>query len=1567
MGRKFAEVFPSIQLKEEYTLVMEQVTVEKIVMTKTRERLKVYITCNNLIEKRILHQIEKQIENQLSDQLTGGSSKTEVVFYETYHLSGQYDVQTLFERYLDSMIYELKEYSPILGVMLAKAEISFPAPGEVTISCEENELYKQKEKELTRILEKIVCERCGLKGEFFFQYHEPKENVTAKEREAMMARKAALISAVAAGGSQGEVNEAAADTLWNGDDNNGLHNAATNAGEGKAKQGTTGDGLHNDNKSAEKSAQEPVADKAQSSLHNSPQPPKRPEKKFEKGGFRRNGGFGRGFKGDDPDLIMGFNTDGEIVRMDQLEDGIGNVVIHGQIWGIEEGRSFEKSQKTIVTFYITDFTDSLKCKVFCPDEELSGFLGTLKNGSFYLLSGNVSYDIYDRELEMMVKAIKKSADWRTVREDHSIKKRVELHCHTKCSEMDGVSEAKDIVMRAYKWGHPAIAITDHGGVQALADVYHEAYGEIIKMEKDKAEAAGEVFDRQKAFKIIIGCEIYLVDDTMDVVVDSKGQSLLDSFVVFDIETTGFSAEKNNIIEIGAVKVEGGVITDRFSSYVNPREPIPMRIQTLTTISDETVKDAPYIEEVLPKFMDFCKGSILVAHNARFDIGFIKENCRRQEIPFDYTWLDTLQIARVLMPKLAKFTLDNVAKNLKIVLLQHHRAVDDAECTAKIFEKFISMLQERKVYDLDGLNEFTRSSDDMIRKMPTYHCIVLAKNDTGRCNLYRLISASNLRFFNRRPRIPKTMLTELREGLIIGSACEAGELFRAIVDGRSSTEISSIASFYDYLEIQPIGNNAFMIDDDKFEDVHNEEDLKELNRKIVSLGKQLKKPVCATCDVHFLNPEDEIYRRIIMAGKGFDDADNQAPLYLRTTEEMLEEFSYLGMDTAREVVIDNPNLISDMVDVVEAARPDKCPPVIPDSDTILRKICHQRAVEIYGEDLPQIVKDRMEKELDSIISNGFAVMYIIAQKLVWKSVEDGYLVGSRGSVGSSFVAFLAGITEVNSLSAHYLCPSCHYVDFDSEEVRSFSGMAGCDMPDKICPVCGKPLSKEGFDIPFETFLGFKGDKEPDIDLNFSNEYQSKAHKYTEVIFGDGQTFKAGTIGTLADKTAAGYVRKYYEEHGVIKRRCEVERIAIGCTGILRSTGQHPGGIVVLPLGEDINSFTPVQHPANDMTSNIVTTHFDYHKIDHNLLKLDILGHLDPTMIRMLQDLTGVDPVTIPLDDKKVMSLFQDLSALGLSPEDLDGCTLGARGIPEFGTENAINMLKDTKPQSFTDLVRISGLSHGEGIWEGNAKKLISEGTTTISKAICTRDDIMIYLIDMGLDSSEAFDIMENVRKGKVAKGKCGKWGQWKEDMAAHGVPDWYIWSCEQIKYMFPKAHAAAYVMMAWRVGYCKVYYPLAYYTAYFSIRAKAFNYELMCLGKAKANQELENLKKKKKELMKKKEKLQAKDDDTISDLLLVQEMYARGIEFAPIDIYKAHSRRFQIIDGKIMPALSAIEGMGAAAAEQFMEGARAGTFISIDDLKTRTKVPTNVLEKMKQLGLLEGLPESNQLSLFDMLG
>ena len=1046
-----------------------------------------------------------------------------------------------------------------------------------------------------------------------------------------------------------------------------------------------------------------------------------------------------------------------------------------------------------------------------------------------------------------------------------------------------------------------------------------------------------------------------MDDLQEIVTGESGQDFNTDFVVFDIETTGFSPVNNRIIEIGAVKVSAGQITDRFSAFVNPDVPIPFEIEKLTGINDSMVMDAPFIETVLPQFLEFCKDAVLVAHNAGFDMSFIKENAGRQGISRKFTYVDTVGMARILLPHQAKHTLDAVAKTMGVSLENHHRAVDDAEATAEIFVKFIPMLKEAGADTLAKVNAMGDSSPEIVKRLPSYHAIILAENNIGRENLYRLVSESHLTYYSKRPRVPKSFLMKHREGLILGSACEAGELYRAIIEGKPETEIARLVNFYDYLEIQPLGNNKFMIESEKVPSINSMEDVMDVNRRIVALGEEFGKPVVATCDVHFLDPEDEVYRRIIMAGKGFTDADEQAPLYFRTTEEMLEEFSYLGSDKAEEVVITNTNKIADRIDVMAPVRPDKCPPVIPDSDKTLTDICYHKAHELYGEELPQIVEDRLQKELHSIITNGFAVMYIIAQKLVWKSVEDGYLVGSRGSVGSSLVAFMAGITEVNSLSAHYRCPNCHYYDFDSPEVKAYAGNAGCDMPDKDCPVCGKPLVKDGFDIPFETFLGFKGDKEPDIDLNFSGEYQSKAHKYTEVIFGAGQTYRAGTIATLADKTAFGYVKNYYEERGKRKRTCEINRIVGGCTGIRRSTGQHPGGIIVLPMGEDINSFTPVQHPANDMTTDIVTTHFDYHSIDHNLLKLDILGHDDPTMIRMLQDLTGIDPTKIPLDDKQVMSLFQNTTALGITPDQISGCPVGSLGIPEFGTDFVIQMLLDTKPQCFSDLIRISGLGHGTDVWLGNAQTLILEGTATISSCICCRDDIMIYLINKGVDSALSFTIMESVRKGKGLK------PEWEEAMKAQNVPDWYIWSCKKIKYMFPKAHAAAYVMMAWRIAYCKINYPLAYYASYFSIRASAFSYELMCQGQSHLEKNMADYKRRGDAGT-----LSKKEQDTYKDMKIVQEMYARGFDFVPIDIFTAQSRNFQIVGDKLMPSLNSIDGLGEKAADAIVEAAKDGPFLSKDDFRQRTKVSKTIIDMMDELNLLGDLPESNQISLFDFV-
>ena len=1237
---------------------------------------------------------------------------------------------------------------------------------------------------------------------------------------------------------------------------------------------------------------------------------------------------------EDKDIFYGRNFEGEETEIHEIIDEMGEVVVRGKIIQLETREI--RNEKTIVMFAVTDFTDTIKAKVFTKNERLPELLDKLKEGAFIKMKAVAMMDQFEHDIALgSVSGIKTIPDFTEKRMDHSPVKRVELHCHTTMSDMDGVTDVKKLLKTAMGWGHQAMAITDHGVVQAFPDANHCVEG--------------------KDFKVIYGMEGYLVDDIKNIVTDSRGQSLDSTFVVFDIETTGFSAVNDRIIEIGAVKVENGMITEKFSEFVNPERPIPFEIEKLTSINDRMVEDAPNISVILPKFMDFCGGSVLVAHNADFDTGFIRHNCEVLGLPYDYTYVDTLGIARSFLEGLKNYKLDTVVEAMGCTLANHHRAVDDAGATADVFVRFLERFKEKNIRDLDELNTYSAMSVDAIKKLKTYHIILLAKNEIGRINLYRLVSLSHLDYYARRPRIPKSVLAKYREGLIIGSACEAGELFRAVVDERSEEEIARIVEFYDYLEIQPTGNNEFMIRDPKMTKVSTVADLQDLNRKIVELGEKFNKPVCATCDVHFLNPEDEVYRRIIMSNKGFGDADLQPPLYLRTTEEMLDEFQYLGAEKAEEVVVTNTNRIADMIDRISPVRPDKCPPVIENSAGILRDICYNRAHELYGEDLPDIVTERLERELNSIIGNGFAVMYIIAQKLVWKSVADGYLVGSRGSVGSSFVAYMAGITEVNSLQAHYLCPKCHYVDFDSDYVKSFSGRSGCDMEDRVCPVCGEPLMKEGHDIPFETFLGFKGNKEPDIDLNFSGDYQSKAHAYTEVIFGKGKTFRAGTVGTLADKTAYGYAMHYYEEHEQHKRSCELDRISSGCVGVRRTTGQHPGGIIVVPHGEEIYSFTPVQHPANDQTTKIITTHFDYHSIDHNLLKLDILGHDDPTMIRMLEDITGVDATKIRLDDPEVLSLFHGLEALHIKPEDIGGTDLGSLGIPEFGTEFVMQMLRDTKPKAFSDLVRISGLSHGTDVWLGNAQTLIQEGKAQISTAICTRDDIMIYLIDKGVESEQSFKIMESVRKGK------GLTPDYEKVMKEHDVPDWYLWSCKKIKYMFPKAHAVAYVMMGIRIAWFKIHEPLAYYAAFFTIRATAFDYGLMCQGKAAIDNHIK--------AYKANPNLSKKEQDTLRDMKIVQEFYARGFEFLKIDLYQSDAIKFQVVEGKLLPPFSVIEGMGGIAAEALAVAAHAETergekFLSKDDIRQKAKVSQTVLDTMAELGLLGGLPESNQLSIFD---
>ena len=1496
MGKDFFEVFPTLNLPEDVRFLLKDVRVTKVATNSTRDFIRIYLFSTHLLQKKKIYELEYSIKHQLFDR-----SSIQVEILESYQLSGQYTPENLMNEYYESILLELEQRSAVERSMFEHADCEFE-DGVLNLKLQNSIVAEGKKDSIVNLLLEVFNNRFHVPLSVKVGYLPPKKKSALEFNDLLL---------------QAEVDEI----------------IERNEALRKEKQKKAGESENGGNDSGKE---------------KSPPVPKMPkEKRFGK--EMKKPIMRRDFrKSDDPNMIYGRDFDDTPIELSQVVGEMGEITIRGKVISFDTREI--RNEKTILMFAVTDFTDTITVKMFARNDQLPDLLGDIKKGSFLKVKGITTIDKFDGELTIgSVTGIRKIHDFTVSRKDLYPEKRVELHCHTKMSDMDGVSEVNDIVKRAHDWGHKAIAITDHGVVQAFPDANHFI----------------QSLDKEDPFKIIYGVEAYLVDDLTEIAPGAGSQSLDGTYVVFDLETTGFSPIQDKIIEIGAVKVERGVITERFSTFVNPKIPIPFKITQLTSITDDMVVDAETIDVVLPKFLDFIGDAVLVAHNAGFDVSFIEQNCRYQEIEREFISLDTVALARVLLPTLSKYKLNVVAKALNISLENHHRAVDDAGATAEIFVRFVEMLKEREIDTLKELNQFGSMNPDAIRKLPSHHAVILAKNETGRVNLYRLVSMSHLQYFSRMPRIPKSEFLRSREGLIIGSACEAGELFQAVLNGKSEEQIAKLVDFYDYLEIQPIGNNRFMIASDRVSNVRSEEDLRDLNRKIVRLGEKFQKPVVATCDVHFLDPEDEVYRRIIMAGKGFTDADEQAPLYLHTTEEMMEEFSYLGTAKAHEVVIENPNKIADMIEKISPVRPDKCPPVIDNSDQQLRDICYKKAHEMYGENLPDVVTERLERELHSIISNGFAVMYIIAQKLVWKSNEDGYLVGSRGSVGSSFVATMAGITEVNPLSPHYYCPHCHYSDFDSEEVRAFAGGCGWDMKDKDCPVCGHPLIKDGFDIPFETFLGFKGNKEPDIDLNFSGDYQSNAHKYTEVIFGKGQTFRAGTIGTLADKTAFGFVKNYYEERGSRKRNCEIDRIVQGCTGIRRSTGQHPGGIIVLPHGEDINSFTPVQHPANDMTTDIITTHFDYHSIDHNLLKLDILGHDDPTMIKTLEELINSDAMEneydgkehvfdardIPLDDPDVMSLFANTSALGITPEDIDGCPVGCLGIPEFGTDFVIQMVVDTKPKTLSDLIRISGLSHGTDVWLNNAQTLILEGKATISTAICTRDDIMTYLINKGMDSELSFTIMEKVRKGK------GLTPEFEKSMKEAGVPDWYIWSCKKIKYMFPKAHAAAYVMMAYRIAYCKVNYPLAYYAAYFGIRADAFSYEIMCQGKETLNYYYREYKSRQDHLSK-------KEQDTMKDMKIVQEMYARGLEFTPIDIYRAKATKFRIIDGKLMPPLSSIDGMGDKAAEAVEQASRDGKYLSKDDFRQRTKASKTVIDKMADLGLLSDLPESNQLSLFD---
>ena len=1212
-------------------------------------------------------------------------------------------------------------------------------------------------------------------------------------------------------------------------------------------------------------------------------------------------------------------------RLNDLGDG-GKVTVWGDVFATE----VKGSRRKIYFTSITDYSGSVNLKVMGEEgTDMSKWEG-LKPGTTLIVRGNYMYDKYEHDFVIMPYDVLQVE--REQRQDTAPdgEKRVELHLHTRMSNMDALTDTAAVVKRAIKWGMPAIAITDHGVAQSFPDAWHTGEGKI---------------------KLLYGCEGYFlnnIDDRICVHGPQDGDFSTE-ICCFDIETTGLKVAHDAITEIGAVILKDGEIVDTFQTFVDPERRLSPEIIGLTGITDDMLRGAPKLEDALHAFLAFAGGRPLAAHNAEFDISFIRAGCKKCGIPFEPTYLDSLIFAQNLLPELGKYKLDIVADHLQLPQFNHHRASDDAVPVAQMLAKFFVMLEERGVTRLQQIN------DEMTKLRPLgvkrnrfpKHIILIAKNKVGLKNLYQLISASNLKYFKRVPIIPKSELVAHREGLIIGSACEAGELFRAIVDHKDWNELKRIASFYDYLEIQPLGNNRFMVRDGT---VRDDEDLKDFNRTVVKLGEELGKPVCATGDVHFLDPEDEVYRHILLASKKFADANEPVPLYFRTTDEMLKEFDYLGKEKAYEVVVTNTRAIAEQVEDIELLPKGRLfPPRLENSEEDLNRMVWGKAHELYGDDLPQLIVDRLNVELGSILGK-YDVVYMSAQKLVQRSLECGYLVGSRGSVGSSLVAYMAGITEVNALPPHYRCPKCRNVEFHAGEYG-----CGADMPDKMCPVCGTKYAKDGFDIPFETFLGYGGGKVPDIDLNFSGEYQARAHAHAVEMFGKTQVFRAGTIGTLAEKTAYGFVKKYLEENGIAAGNAEIDRLTAGCVGVRRTTGQHPGGLVVVPDDMDIEDFCPVQHPADDPDSDTITTHFEYHCMEDNLLKLDMLGHDDPTMIRMLENLTGVNARAIPLDDPDTMSIFISSKVLGYENDEVLGPT-GAVAIPEFNTRFTRQMLVDTQPKDFNTLLRLSGFSHGTDVWLGNAKDLIVSGTASVLETVGCRDDIMLYLISMGLDPKMSFKIMEAVRKGKVKGGKAGDWPMWVEEMRKHDVPEWYIESLAKIGYLFPKAHAVAYVMMAFRIAWFKVHEPLAFYATFFSIRAKAFDAAECC-------KDADALRRRIREIENNKDAT-AVEQDLMTTLEVCYEFGLRGFHFEPIDIYRSDATKFVVTENGLLPPFTSVRGLGETAALDTVEKRKGKDFTSVEEFSLCcNKLSQTHIDQLRALGAFAGLPETSQLTLF----